>query len=187
MSLVVAGLHRQDAPTICSGIQSETRGEQTGSDGRDGLGTRRWSRPSATRRTALEQFDEINERLRGYSLRAIFFSSITNPATRFVNSLVYAGVGITGALSRRFTAACTVGQLSGFLSYANQYTKPFNEISGVVTELQNALACAGRVFDAHRRAAADPRRAPTPGCSQDAQGRVASGACGLFLHDRTSR
>lgn len=95
---------------------------------------------------ALERFDELNERLGRVSLKAIFFSSITNPATRFINGLVYTGVGIVGA----FTAiggAITVGQLSCFLSYANQYTKPFNEISGVVTELQNALVCARRVLD----------------------------------------
>ncbi len=95
---------------------------------------------------AMGRFAEINERLRKCSLRAIFFSSITNPSTRFVNSLVYTGVGIVGALSV-VSGRLTVGQLSCFLSYANQYTKPFNEISGVVTELQNALACAARVFE----------------------------------------
>ena len=95
---------------------------------------------------ALEQFDEINDRLQKCSLRATFFSSITNPCTRFVNSLVYAGVGIFGAMSA-LTGGITVGQLSCFLSYANQYTKPFNEISGVITELQNALACAARIFE----------------------------------------
>ena len=92
------------------------------------------------------RFDEINGRLEKYSLRAIFFSSITNPATRFVNSLVYTGVGLTGAFAA-VRGVMTVGQLSAFLSYANQYTKPFNEISGVITELQNAMACAGRVFE----------------------------------------
>ncbi len=96
--------------------------------------------------TASGRFDTINGRLKEYSMKAIFFSSITNPSTRFVNNLVYMGVGITGALSA-ITGAITVGQLSCFLTYANQYTKPFNEISGVVTELQNALACAKRVFD----------------------------------------
>ncbi len=90
-------------------------------------------------------FDEINERLKYFSLRGIFFSSITNPATRFVNSLVYTGVGVFGAVAAVY-GAITVGQLTSFLSYANQYTKPFNEISGVVTELQNALACAARIF-----------------------------------------
>ncbi len=95
---------------------------------------------------ALEQFDAINADLEKYSLRAIFFSSITNPATRFVNSLVYTGVGIFGALAA-INGRLSVGQLSCFLSYANQYTKPFNEISGVITELQNALACAARIFE----------------------------------------
>lgn len=95
---------------------------------------------------ALERFDEINKELQTYSLKAIFFSSITNPSTRFVNGLVYTGVGIVGAVSA-MRGLITVGQLSCFLSYANQYTKPFNEISGVVTELQNAFACAKRVFD----------------------------------------
>lgn len=95
---------------------------------------------------ACARFDKINGVLKGYSLKAIFFSSITNPSTRFVNNLVYMGVGITGALGA-ITGAISVGQLSAFLTYANQYTKPFNEISGVVTELQNAFACAKRVFD----------------------------------------
>lgn len=95
---------------------------------------------------ALERFDGINKELQKCSLKAIFFSSITNPSTRFVNGLVYTGVGIVGAISA-MQGAISVGQLSCFLSYANQYTKPFNEISGVVTELQNAFACAKRVFD----------------------------------------
>ena len=97
-------------------------------------------------RTALERFDELNERLQKTSLRAIFFSSLTNPSTRFVNGIVYAGVGLVGALYA-VAGGITVGQLSIFLSYANQYTKPFNEISGVVTELQNALSCAARLFE----------------------------------------
>ena len=95
---------------------------------------------------AVERFDEISDELAGHSLKATFFSSITNPATRFVNGLVYAGVGITGALSA-IHGGISVGQLSCFLSYANQYTKPFNEISSVITEFQNALTCAGRVFE----------------------------------------
>jgi ATP-binding cassette subfamily B multidrug efflux pump len=94
---------------------------------------------------SLSDFDEINTRLQDAGLKAVFFSSLTNPSTRFVNSLVYAGVGLTGALFA-VGGGITVGQLSVFLSYANQYAKPFNEISGVVTELQNALACAARVF-----------------------------------------
>ena len=95
---------------------------------------------------ALKRFDTVNRELQGCSLKAIFFSSITNPSTRFVNGLVYTGVGIVGAIAA-MRGAISVGQLSCFLSYANQYTKPFNEISGVVTELQNAFACAKRVFD----------------------------------------
>ena len=95
---------------------------------------------------SLAAFDEVNGQLQEVSLKAIFFSSLTNPATRFVNNIVYAGVGLVGALYA-VRGGITIGQLSVFLSYANQYTKPFNEISGVVTELQNALACAARVFE----------------------------------------
>ena len=93
-----------------------------------------------------EKFDQVNQRLAKCSVKAIFFSSITNPATRFVNGLVYAGVGIVGAFTA-LSGGISVGMLSCFLSYANQYTKPFNEISGVATELQNALACAARIFE----------------------------------------
>lgn len=125
--------------------QSQVRGEQTGFV-EEMVGEQKVVKAFGREQKALEQFDEINERLRKCSLRAIFFSSITNPSTRFVNSLVYTGVGIVGALSV-VGGGLTVGQLSCFLSYANQYTKPFNEISGVVTELQNALACAARVFE----------------------------------------
>ena len=95
---------------------------------------------------SLAAFDEVNGRLQSVSLKAIFFSSMTNPATRFVNNIVYAGVGLVGAVYA-VAGGITIGQLSIFLNYANQYTKPFNEISGVVTELQNALACAARVFE----------------------------------------
>ena len=95
---------------------------------------------------SLDAFDEVNGRLQDVSLKAIFFSSMTNPATRFVNNIVYAGVGLVGAIYA-VAGGITIGQLSIFLNYANQYTKPFNEISGVVTELQNALACAARVFE----------------------------------------
>lgn len=126
-------------------LQSETRGEQTALV-EEILGNQKVVQAFGYEDDAQETFDEINERLRKCSLRGIFFSSITNPATRFVNSLVYAGVGITGAYFA-IQGGISVGQLSCFLSYANQYTKPFNEISGVVTELQNALACAGRIFD----------------------------------------
>ncbi len=126
-------------------LQSETRGEQTAliEEMITGQGI---VQAFGRERRCLDAFDAVNERLRKYSLRAIFFSSITNPSTRFVNSLVYAGVGITGALIA-VSGGISVGQLTMFLSYANQYTKPFNEISGVVTELQNALACAARIFD----------------------------------------
>lgn len=126
-------------------LQSETRGEQTALID-EMIGNQKVVQAFNHEDEALEKFDEINGRLQHYSLQAIFFSSITNPATRFVNSLVYTGVGITGALAA-INGVMSVGQLACFLSYANQYTKPFNEISGVVTELQNAIACAGRVFE----------------------------------------
>ncbi len=126
-------------------LQSETRGEQTALIDEMITGQNIVQAFGREQKT-MSDFDEINERLRGYSLRAIFFSSITNPSTRFVNSLVYAGVAVSGALIA-IGGGITVGQLTMFLSYANQYTKPFNEISGVVTEVQNALACAARVFD----------------------------------------
>lgn len=126
-------------------LQSETRGEMT-SLVEEMVGNQRIVKAFSHEEEAKEKFNAINEDLRKCSLRAIFFSSITNPATRFVNGLVYAGVGIVGAVSA-IRGVITVGQLSCFLSYANQYTKPFNEISGVVTELQNALASASRVFE----------------------------------------
>lgn len=126
-------------------LQSETRGEQTALID-EMIGGQKVVSAYCHEEEAVRQFDEINDRLQKYSLNAIFFSSITNPSTRFVNSLVYAGVAVTGAISAIY-GRLTVGQLSCFLSYANQYTKPFNEISGVVTELQNAIACASRVFE----------------------------------------
>ena len=126
-------------------LQTKTRGEQTAliDETINGL---KVVRAFGHEQAVMGQFDEINDRLEKASLRAIFFSSLVNPCTRFVNSLVYAGVGLVGALIA-LTGGITVGNLTSFLNYANQYTKPFNEISGVVTELQNALACAGRVFD----------------------------------------
>lgn len=124
--------------------QSEARGEQTALID-EMVGNQKVVQAFRHEDEALEQFDEINERLADCSLKATFYSSITNPATRFVNNVVYAGVGFVGALYA-VHGGITVGQLSCFLSYANQYTKPFNEISGVVTELQNALACAARIF-----------------------------------------
>ncbi len=126
-------------------LQSETRGEQT-SLIEEMIGNQKIVKIFSREEAVEKEFAEINGRLEKCSLKAIFFSSITNPATRFVNSLVYAGVGIFGAFVA-IRGGISVGRLSCFLSYANQYTKPFNEISGVVTELQNALACAGRIFD----------------------------------------
>ena len=129
--------------------QSETRGEQTAFID-EMLGNQKVVKAFGREEKSLEQFDGINERLADCSLKAVFYSSLTNPCTRFVNNVVYAGVALTGALVCVSTlgaeAPFTVGSLSMFLSYANQYTKPFNEISGVVTELQNAMACADRIF-----------------------------------------
>ncbi len=126
-------------------LQSSARGEQTSLID-EMVGSQKVVQAYSHEDAALEKFSEINGRLKKYSLDATFYSSITNPATRFVNNLVYAGVGITGALFV-LNGYLTVGGLSCFLGYANQYTKPFNEISGVITELQNALACAARVFE----------------------------------------
>lgn len=126
-------------------LQSETRGEQTALI-EEMIGNQKVVRIFSQEKNVKERFAETNARLADCSLKAIFFSSITNPATRFVNSLVYAGVGIFGAFVA-IHGGISVGRLSCFLSYANQYTKPFNEISGVVTELQNALACAARIFE----------------------------------------
>lgn len=126
-------------------LQSEIRGKQTGLID-EMIGNQKVVQAFGKGADVTAQFDEVNEQLRSASLRATFFSSITNPATRFVNSLVYTGVGITGAFAA-VSGSLSVGQLASFLSYANQYTKPFNEISGVVTEFQNAVACAQRIFD----------------------------------------
>ena len=124
--------------------QSEARADQTALID-EMIGNEKVVQAFTHEEAAQRDFDGINERLRQSSLRATFYSSITNPATRFINSLVYAGVGLAGAFAA-LTGGITVGGLSAFLSYANQYTKPFNEISGVITELQNALVCAGRIF-----------------------------------------
>ena len=126
-------------------LQSETRGEQTAFVD-EMIGNEKVVQAYNRTDIELERFDEINERLKKYSTKAIFYSALTNPCTRFVNNLVYTAVGIVGAFFA-VSGRITVGQLSCFLSYANQYTKPFNEISGVITELQNALACARRVFE----------------------------------------
>lgn len=150
-------------------LQSETRGEQTAFI-EEMVGNQKVVQAFSHEEEALERFDEVNERLRKYSLRAIFFSSLTNPATRFVNSLVYATVGVVGAFLA-ISGGITVGQLSSLLSYANQYTKPFNEISGVVTELQNALACAGRVFELMEEES-EPADAVNAAVLEKADGRV---------------
>lgn len=146
VSLLVAAFIAKKTYTMFT-LQTKTRGEQTALIN-EMVGNQKVVQAFNHQDEAMEQFDEINGRLQECSLRAIFFSSLTNPCTRFVNSLVYAAVGITGALAVILTnGAFSVGNLSCFLSYANQYTKPFNEISGVVTELQNALACAARIFE----------------------------------------
>ena len=137
-------------------LQTVTRGEQTGLID-ETIGNIKVVRAFGHEDASMEQFDEINGRLQTASLKAIFFSSLVNPCTRFVNSVVYAGVGLTGALIA-IGGGISVGNLTSFLNYANHYTKPFNEISGVVTELQNALACAGRVFELIEA----PERTPEP-------------------------
>lgn len=150
-------------------LQSETRGEQTTLIN-EMITNQKVVQAFNREDETLEKFDEINGRLEKCSLRAIFFSSLTNPCTRFVNSLVYMGVGLTGALAA-IGGGLTVGQLTCFLSYANQYTKPFNEISGVVTELQNALACAARIFELIEE---EPQIPDVQGAREltDVQGRV---------------
>ena len=137
-------------------LQTVTRGEQTGLID-ETIGNIKVVRAFGHEDASMEQFDEINGRLQKASLKAIFFSSLVNPCTRFVNSVVYAGVGLTGALIA-IGGGISVGNLTSFLHYTNQHTKPFNEISGVITELQNALACAGRVFELIEA----PERSPEP-------------------------
>ncbi len=143
LSFFVAGFIAKKTFTMFK-LQSETRGEQTALI-EEMIGNQKVVQAFSHEDEALAEFDEINDRLEKCSLNAIFFSSLTNPSTRFVNNLVYAGVAVTGAVLA-IRGGISVGQLSCFLTYANQYTKPFNEISGVVTELQNALACAARIF-----------------------------------------
>ena len=155
LSLVVANFIATRTYSMFK-LQTVTRGEQTGLID-ETIGNIKVVRAFGHEAASLEQFDEINGRLKKASLRAIFFSSLVNPCTRFVNSVVYAGVGLTGALVA-IAGGISVGNLTCFLNYANQYTKPFNEISGVVTELQNALACAGRVFELIEA----PERSPEP-------------------------
>ena len=144
LSLVVANFIAKSTYSMFR-QQTEFRGKQTAIID-EAVGGIKVVRVFGHEKATMEQFDEVNEKLKKASLRAIFFSSLTNPCTRFVNSVVYAGVGLTGALIA-VAGGISVGSLTVFLNYANQYTKPFNEISGVVTELQNALACAGRVFE----------------------------------------
>lgn len=144
MSLFVASFIAKKTYSMFR-LQSRTRGEQTAFI-EEMVGNQKVVQAFSHEKEAMDQFDEINDRLGACSLRAIFFSSITNPATRFINSIVYAVVGVVGAFLA-IAGGISVGQLASLLSYANQYTKPFNEISGVVTELQNAIACAARIFE----------------------------------------
>ena len=144
LSFLVASFIAKKTYTMFQ-VQSQTRGEQTALI-EEMIGNQKVVQAFSHEDEAMEAFDEINERLGKCSLKAIFYSSITNPSTRFVNNLVYAGVAVTGAIYA-IRGGISVGRLSCFLTYANQYTKPFNEISGVVTELQNAIACAARIFE----------------------------------------
>lgn len=168
LSFFVAGFIAKKTFTMFK-LQSETRGEQTALI-EEMIGNQKVVQAFSHEDEALEEFDEINGRLQDCSLRAIFFSSITNPSTRFVNNLVYAGVAVTGAVYA-IRGGISVGQLSCFLTYANQYTKPFNEISGVVTELQNALACAARIFALIEEEPQVPEKADAE-VLRDVEGRV---------------
>lgn len=168
LSFFVAGFIAKKTFTMFK-LQSETRGEQTALI-EEMIGNQKVVQAFSHEDEALEEFDEINGRLQDCSLRAIFFSSITNPSTRFVNNLVYAGVAVTGAVYV-IQGGISVGQLSCFLTYANQYTKPFNEISGVVTELQNALACAARIFALIEEEPQVPEKTDAK-VLQDVEGRV---------------
>ena len=168
VSLLVAAFIAKRTYSMFS-LQSVTRGEQTALID-EMIGGEKVVQAFGRQQAVIDQFDEVNERLSRYSLRAIFYSSITNPATRFVNGLVYAGVGIVGALSA-IGGGISVGTLTCFLSYANQFTKPFNEISGVMTELQNAMACAGRVLDLIEETPEEPD-APDAAAPEQFQGVV---------------
>lgn len=145
LSLVVSAVIAKSTFKMFT-LQTKTRGEQTALID-EMITNQKVVRAFSMEDEVQERFDEVNKRLENYSLRAIFYSSLTNPSTRFVNALVYACVGVVGAIIAITTGGISIGQLSAILSYANQYTKPFNEISGVITELQGALACANRVFD----------------------------------------
>ena len=168
LSLFAAGFIAKHTFTMFH-LQSQTRGEQTALVD-EMVSGQKVVQAFGYEQRAVAKFDEINSRLQKYSLRAIFFSSITNPVTRFVNSLVYTGVGFTGAWAA-IGGFLSVGQLTCFLTYANQYTKPFNEISGVVTELQNALACAERIFELIDEQPQEPD-APDAVVLKDVQGAV---------------
>jgi len=168
LSLVVANFIAKRTYSMFQ-LQTKTRGEQTALID-EIVGEMKVVQAFGHEQASLERFDEVNDRLEKCSLRAIFFSSLTNPCTRFVNSVVYAGVSLTGALIA-ISGGITVGNLTSFLNYANQYTKPFNEISGVFTELQNALACAGRVFELIEAPAEVPEPAK-PQYPQQVQGGV---------------
>ena len=169
VSLIVANFSAKRTYSMFK-LQSATRGEQTALIN-EMIENQKVVQAYGQEKKVQTRFDEINGRLEKYSLRAIFFSSITNPATRFVNSLVYTGVGLTGAFAA-VRGVMTVGQLSAFLSYANQYTKPFNEISGVITELQNAIACAGRVFELIDEEPQIPDPEPAKPLPEDDMGHV---------------
>lgn len=156
VSLLVANFIAKSTYSMFQ-LQTKTRGEQTAMID-ETIGNLKVVKAFGHESASQKQFDEVNDRLEKCSLRAIFFSSLVNPSTRFINSLVYAGVALVGALVVIGGGGVTVGMLSSFLIYANQYTKPFNEISGVVTELQNALACAGRVFELIE----EPAQTPDP-------------------------
>ena len=168
ISLLVANFIAKSTYSMFQ-LQTKTRGEQTAIID-ETLSNLKVVKAFGHEGASLAQFNEVNDRLEKCSLRAIFFSSLVNPSTRFVNSLVYAGVALVGALVVIGGGGISVGMLSSFLNYANQYTKPFNEISGVVTELQNALACAGRVFDLIEEPAqsADPTQPEQPEVVQGA-------------------
>ena len=168
LSLVVANFIAKKTYSMFQ-LQTKTRGEQTAIVD-ETLGNLKVVKAFGHEDASLRQFNEVNDRLEKCSLRAIFFSSLVNPSTRFVNSMVYAGVGLVGALVA-IGGGITVGNLTSFLNYANQYTKPFNEISGVVTELQNALACAGRVFELIEEPAQSPDP-EVPECPQQVKGAV---------------
>ena len=155
LSLVVANFIASRTHSMFQ-AQAKTRGAQTALID-ETVGNLKLVRAFGHEGESMAAFDQLNDELEKNALKAIFFSSMTNPATRFVNSVVYAGVGLTGALMA-ISGGITVGNLTSFLNYANQYTKPFNEISGVITELQNALACAGRVFELIEA----PARSPEP-------------------------